>query len=677
MKVTSVLRLRESFLPLFGVLAVILIVALVIDSRVADMASAYQVVQVGKAMDRWNEGQMDDDGMNGSEADLTVDLEAVSPILRKARELTRQGRYRDAIHEIRVGLASESENPVLLNELGVLQLRSGNLDGAEQTLNTAVKSDPDYFRAYYNRAIIRSRTGQTKAAISDYQQAISLRPRHFESNYNLGLLYLKRHDAKKAYTTLNRAVKYSSGDGRATALFSLGRAQAKLGNGKDAIRSYEKAIEYRPGYILPRYNLALLLMKNSDDTSKRQAARRIEEILALRPDFAPAYFVRARYAAATGHPDDAIRNYDTAISYDPMFWKARYNLALLYLEKNDLKTARSLFLEMKKDFPQKASVLFNLGRIAYGEKSYEEAEALYTEAIALEGGRYSEAELNLGVVKKARKQYEEADAIFENLIAHDANYSPAWLNKGLVLFRMKRYSDAGNAFESALQHGADPVKVHYNMGRLAFAQKQYDIARNHYEEALRADEHHLNSAVNLGVTLIKLKDLSGAATAYQRAVAMAPDQVEPKLKLAITLRRLKRWAKAAAIYRSVVEMDEENLSAWHNLGVCLARTGDSRGAADVFSQLLDRDAANVKARYNLALQLKKLNRLDEAQRELQAVLKLDESHFQSHVSLASILLARGDAAHALPHLQKARELHPADEDVHTLFTQYTQLAQVR
>ena len=670
MTIAATLRLRDSFIPLFTVLVTIIILALVIDVRVENMAVSYQVVDVGDRVDKWDEGSLDDDGMNAAAADFAQDLETVSPLLNRVRDREKQGRYRDATAILNDALQKDSKNAVLLNELAVIQLKTGDATAARTNLDKAIAANNIYFRAYYNRAIAAYRLDNWQDAERDYLKAIELRPHHFESYYNLGLLQLKQHHTTDAYYHLKKAASFASGDDRASALFSLGRAQTKLGKVKSAIRSYERAIEYRPGYVLPRYNLALLHAAKNDNASQSKAQERLDEILALRPDFAPAYFVKARLAAAKQKDEDARHYYEKAVATDAMFWKARYNLALLHLDNGEYDIAKAQFLQMANDFPNKAEIFFNLGRIAYSQNAYDQAEKSYQKAMSLRAGNYAEAELNLGIVKKAQKKYDEAISIFDTLLNHQPEYSPAWLNKGLVLFRLQQFELARRAFETALANGASPVKIHYNLGRLAFKQNQYDQAITFFKNALSADAHHLNSAINLGVTYVKQNNYHAAAEAYKRAVKIAPNQMSPWLKLAITLRHLKRWREAALAYQQVVKLNDENTSAWHNLGVCLARSGKTSDAATVFEHLLDKDPSSVKARYNLALQLKKMKRYDEAKQHLKALLKLDATHFQSHISLADIYLIQNTPQNALIHLNIAKNFAPDNGDLKALYAQY-------
>ncbi len=668
--VTHLFRLRESFLPLLLVLIGILGLALFVDARAETLVEAYDVVRVTSETNQWQTSDMDDDGLDGNALGFAVDLEAASQETAKARALAARGQFSAAAASLQTGLAVDPRNPVLLNELGVTFLRMDRHRDAREQLSKAIEARPDYFRAYYNRAIAHHKLGDIDEAEKDYERAVALRPNHFESTYNLGLLKLEQKSYRDAVHRLKQAVALGSGNARAEALFSYARALAKSGQIKGAIRSYKKAIEYRPDYVLPRLNLAIVLGDQADTASRQLAERYLEEIIALNPEFAPAYFVLGRFAAKAGRWGEAARWYSTAANHDSDFFKARYNLGLVHLEQKNWKTANRLFEAMAEDFPDRSEVFFNLGRAAYALEEYPAARGHYENAIATSGGDYTEAELNLAMVLKAEKKADDALAVIDGVLSKHARYAPALLNKGLILLGLKRYDDARQQLLEAEAAGADPVKVNYNLGLLETKLKRFDAAREAYQKALSADPTHLKSAVNLGIVQSKQGDVRGAEAAYRRAVAIAPSYAPAHNYLALTLRKQNRWADAVTEYRAAVELDEDNRSAWHNLGVCLAKLGNAEEAAQMFSKALAIDPANVKARYNLALQYKKLERFDTAEVALRHVLGLDGDHFQAHVSLGDILGTRGQTDDAVRLLERAVEIRPDDEEARLLLEKY-------
>ena len=59
---------------------------------------------------------------------------------------------------------------LILNENGLVKYEKDNLEGALEDYNTAIKLDPNYANAYYNRGNAKSKKGDLEGAIADYNR---------------------------------------------------------------------------------------------------------------------------------------------------------------------------------------------------------------------------------------------------------------------------------------------------------------------------------------------------------------------------------------------------------------------------------------------------------------------------------------------------------------------------
>jgi Flp pilus assembly protein TadD len=69
----------------------------------------------------------------------------------------------------------------------------------------AIKLNPNYTEAYYNRAVAANKIGEYQKAIADHQQAIKLKPNYAEAYGNLGLVYQTVGDKRQAIKHLKQA----------------------------------------------------------------------------------------------------------------------------------------------------------------------------------------------------------------------------------------------------------------------------------------------------------------------------------------------------------------------------------------------------------------------------------------------------------------------------------------
>ena len=638
--------LSESFLPLLVILLAILGVAAWIDSYATSYARREQVIQVTPTAAGWDPELLGDDGMREREEGAALDPAANRPEIAEARRLSRASDHRKALAILTKALATAPKDAALWNEAGVYRLRAGEARAAVEAFDKALALDAHYERALFNRAVARAKSGDRAGARADYLAVIAQHPRYFEAVFNLGLLLLDEGDAKGATDRLRAAVDLAGNDARARALFSLGVALGRQGRRDEALAAYEKSIEFAPSYLLPRYNQAALYASRKED--RESAEQLVSQIVALAPDFAPAWFLRGRLASMAGDTGAALKHYEKASRLDRRFFKAQYNYALLSLKVGKVEQAEPLFERLAADFPERAEPLFNLGRLAYRKKRFEAALASYQKALELRKGDYPEARLNLGLTLDAMGRRDEALAAFDAVPRGDPTWAAALLNRGLVLKHQKRFEEARGSLRDAVAADAGNAKALYNLAKLEAELGSHEKAEAAYRDVLAKHPKHLKAAVNLGVERAALRRYDGAIEAYRQALAISPSYIPAHFNLGVALREAGKLEEAAAAYRRVIELDEENVKAYQNLGVVYSRLGQIDLAVRTFESALDLDAGNADVRYNLALQLQKLGNTDAAEAELERVLKLATRHPKATARLALLRLERGDADAVVP-----------------------------
>jgi len=122
---------------------------------------------------------------------------------------------------------------------GVDKAERGNFRGAIADFNQAIKLNPNWSAAYYNRALAHYDLGDKQAAIADFNQTIKLNPNDANAYVNLGSARYDLGDKQAAIADFNQAIKLNPNladayDNRGVAYFNLGNKQA-------AIEDYQKA----------------------------------------------------------------------------------------------------------------------------------------------------------------------------------------------------------------------------------------------------------------------------------------------------------------------------------------------------------------------------------------------------------------------------------------------------
>lgn len=76
------------------------------------------------------------------------------PLLNQAILLRKKGRLKEAQELLKKSMTSQTQNPRVFNEMGVVSRELGNFNQAKSAYETAIRLAPGYDRAHYNLAVL-------------------------------------------------------------------------------------------------------------------------------------------------------------------------------------------------------------------------------------------------------------------------------------------------------------------------------------------------------------------------------------------------------------------------------------------------------------------------------------------------------------------------------------------
>jgi tetratricopeptide (TPR) repeat protein len=239
--------------------------------------------------------------------------------LSKGEQLLSQGRWEEAIKELRAALQNEPNRPETHTNLGM---------------------------AYYF-------SGDSAAAIPEFQAALRLEPTRVDARHGLGLALYDRGDFDGAISAFR-----SSSQQNPVAYYNLGNALEQIGDRTGAIEAYKQYLaSTRPSPDADRLNNAIrentfptLASGTAQDhfqrgqafLEKKDAEAAIFAFLSalrLKPNYADASNHLGLAFRAAGNLEEAIAAYQTTIHLDMKFSAAHRNLAQAFEEKGDRSAA--------------------------------------------------------------------------------------------------------------------------------------------------------------------------------------------------------------------------------------------------------------------------------------------------------------------------------------------------
>jgi protein O-mannosyl-transferase len=179
----------------------------------------------------------------------------------------------------------------------------------------------NYF-AHFNLAVALYDKGDIDGAIEHYKEALQANPYHASSHKNLGNLLFLKGNIDEAIGHYISALKINKDD--AGGYYNLGTVYYKKGNLKKAIEYFQLAIDKNPGYIEAMEKLEVArneLARFPDQTSS---------IIHEDPQNPKLYINQGDIYRQQGKYDEAITQYQKAISIQPNLTNAMYGLVLTY-----------------------------------------------------------------------------------------------------------------------------------------------------------------------------------------------------------------------------------------------------------------------------------------------------------------------------------------------------------
>jgi len=221
-------------------------------------------------------------------------------------------------------------NHHIWNDLGVVWLKIGKLEQAEQSIQKAIEIDNSISSYHYNLGLIREKQGDIDNAIKCYQNVIELEPKFVDAYNNLGNIFKGLGDLDKAYWIYDRAIFINPEHfGSYLNLGNIFMAQKKFAQ---AIQNYTKALKLQSENPEVFYNLGLAFEANKE-----------QELGSL--NFGFAYYYQKNFSKAIVKFEEYFSKNIGDINFYLCFAKSYRNL-------NEEKKALAIYTEGIKNHSQ-------------------------------------------------------------------------------------------------------------------------------------------------------------------------------------------------------------------------------------------------------------------------------------------------------------------------------------
>lgn len=374
-------------------------------------------------------------------------------------------------------------------------------------LGQLIAIDPSNVEAHYLSGLLRIQLNRPDDALAAFLQAARLDANHVGAQFQAAKLYEQLGDIDNAVARYEETISHD--ESRAEPFLRLGAIYHQRGEMDNVVRVYEKGLVIEPNHPQAQYDLGAIFEEraevekaivhfghaNKHDGSRydwhfryarlldrrarsledydKYAAMAVEEYgeaIALKSDFAPAYFHRGaitRHYKQIGdalYPNSQIaEDFKKVVALEPENADAHYFLGMTYLDLDRLEKAKEVLQTTREIDPGYKDVSFQLGSIAEKEQKFKEAVRHYEAEAAIDpnsvrsyqrlGDLYGMFGLDMGRAKKT----------LEKALELEPDHAETLLNYGNTLYYLNQFGSAAEQFERLLQLTPKDISANYNL----------------------------------------------------------------------------------------------------------------------------------------------------------------------------------------------------------------------
>ena len=542
------------------------------------------------------------------------------------------GDVDEAVEFLERGIATDPGNVDLKVQLAIAYLRNGQLDEAQQTL----ESLPDM-------------TGQRSEYRSDVLSVLT-----------------QLAQGKKIEALDNAKLLRDEWPGRAEAHGLVGSIEMTMGDVEAAHKSFNQGLKTEPDNVrLIRYLAQLDIAADNPQS----AQDRFLVILELEPDDAAAMVSLARLAARSEDHDNARTWLEKARAADPNSVSARSLLAVWYLAFRDFAMAEEVAMEAVDLNPDSAKLQNYLGLAQYYSKHYRDAvfslgkaaqlapdEPSYrfnlARAQAAQGNRASAlvslqdsmdqslqhipSGVLLASIRAKSGDLDGAQDIARRLRELHPNEAAPYALEAELLAQQGDLSGASNTYDKALEIETSAryaIRAYQIRNRLGTADTVEPLIK--FLEDRPLDGNMRNYLAN---AYIDLGEIDNANSQYERVLAQDPENFVAINNLAWNY-LMKGDARAEGLARRAYDLRPDSSAVVDTLGWALVKKGSLEEGIAMLRNASELGSNQPDVRFHLAVGLVAAGQTTEAKSILKEILATggDFSSRQEAESLAKTL----------------------------------------
>jgi tetratricopeptide (TPR) repeat protein len=413
-----------------------------------------------------------------------------------------------------------------------VQLRQNDTSGAIDSLQSALRNDPDNAIAHYQLGLAFAQQHNEARAEAEWREAVRIRPDRPDAQRALAALELRRGDVDAVLQTAQQIITAQpySADG------FIFRGIAELARQKysDAQKDAEQAALRAPQNPAPFVQLGniQLVQKHYGEAEKfyQQALDKDPSSADGLSGLMNTYFVQKQFDKAIAAANTQIAKSPNNANFYDLLGTALFN------GKKDLPGAEAALRKAIELDKNNVDALEKLGKVQVQEGSADKALALYLQSTK-DNPRDVTFYILSGELYEARKDWDHAKNMYQQALSVSPDHPLASNNLAYVILEQGGNVDVALGLAQTARRGMpDSPNAADTLGWAYYQKGIYQSAISQFQEALKLGEKRgepddADLHYHLGLAYQKDNKTALARQQLEKAVKLRPDYADARKAL--------------------------------------------------------------------------------------------------------------------------------------------------
>ena len=337
-------------------------------------------------------------------------------------------------------------------------------------------------------------------------------------------------------------------------------------------------------------------------------------------------FQRGQDALTEGRLDDAERDFRQVLALNAPQTPGSYvNLGVIYMRRKQWTQALEMLQKAEHLLPQVAGIRLNIGLAYYRQSEFLKAIPPF-ESVVRDQPDSLQARYLLGQCYFFAERWADAVSTLEPLWPQESGKLDYLYVLAIAADRAGHKDLDEKAVAQLVKVGGDSPQFHLFMGKAHLNLEQYNAALAEFQTAAAADPKLPFVHFNLGLTYLKQQDYPQARDQFLKDVAAEPDLALNYDKLGDVYWLMQDDKSAEKSYRDALRRDSRLVNSYLGLAKIYQRQEKLAQALVEINAAEKLDPARTDVHYVRGQILLHMGRKEEAKRELEASVRIDNEH---------------------------------------------------